>query len=258
VTGIIPVLLYHSVAGGDGRYTVSPATFEAHADAIKASGRVTLRISELAAGLRGERPLPERAAAVTFDDGFADNYDAVHSLLGRGLRSTLYVTTGELGARARLTPGRVAQLAHVSGTEVGAHAVRHRYLDELDGRELMDEVTVSKAELENLTGAPVQSFAYPHGAYDGRVRDAVIAAGYRSAAAVKNALAHARDDPFAIARWTVTNDTSALRIAQVLDGENVPVAWSRERFRTRAYRTFRRQRRRVIRRPASSGSPSDS
>jgi len=258
VTAIIPVLLYHSVAAGDGRYAVSPATFEAHADAIRASGRVTLRISDLAAGLRGERPLPERAAAVTFDDGFANNYDAVRSLLGRGLRSTLYVITGDLGARDRLTPGRATELANTSGIEVGAHAVRHRYLDELDGRELTDEVKVSKADLEDLTGAPVQSFAYPHGAYDRRVRDTVVEAGYRSAVAVKNALAHARDDPFAIARWTVTNDTSAARIAQVLEGEDVPVAWPGERVRTRAYRTFRRQRRRLSRRPASSDSRSDS
>jgi len=31
---------------------------------------------------------------VTFDDGFADNYDAAHSLLRRGVCSTLHVTTG--------------------------------------------------------------------------------------------------------------------------------------------------------------------
>jgi peptidoglycan/xylan/chitin deacetylase (PgdA/CDA1 family) len=250
MTAIIPVFLYHSVTDGpsrDGRFTVSPETFEAHARAIEASGRVTLRISELASGLRGERSLPKRAAAVTFDDGFADNYDAVHSLLGRGLSSTVYVTTGELGAADRLTPSRVAELAHVSAVEIGAHAVRHRYLDELDDLEIAHEVKVSKAELEGLTQVAVNSFAYPHGAYDRRVREAVIAAGYRSAAAVKNALAHAADDPFAIARWTVTAGTPASRIAQVLDGQNVPLAWSRERARTRAYRTVRRQRRRLAR-----------
>jgi peptidoglycan/xylan/chitin deacetylase (PgdA/CDA1 family) len=250
VTGVIPVLLYHSVADAperDRRFAVSPATFEAHADVIKASGRVTLRISDLATGLRGERPLPERAAAITFDDGFADNYDAVHSLLGRGLKSTLYVTTGELGAPGRLMPSRVAELAHVPAIEIGAHAVRHRYLDELDDVEIADEVKVSKLELEELTQVTVHSFAYPHGAYDRRVRDAVIDAGYRSAVAVKNAVAHAADDPFAIARWTVTAGTPVSRIAQVLEGEDVPLAWSHERARTRAYRTVRRQRRRLAR-----------
>jgi hypothetical protein len=92
---------------------------------------------------------------------------------------------------------------------------------------------------------PVRSFAYPHGAYDERTRKAVVDAGYGSAAAVKNAISHADDDPFAIARWTVTAGTPAARIAAVLEGEGVPRAWVRERLRTRAYRGARRRRRRI-------------
>jgi peptidoglycan/xylan/chitin deacetylase (PgdA/CDA1 family) len=251
VNGVIPVLLYHSVAdepGRDRRFAVSQSTFEAHADAIEASGRVTLRISELATGLRGDRPLPTRGVAVTFDDGFADTYLAVQSLASRGLSSTVYVTTGEIGGTDRLTASRVEELAHMPLIEVGAHAVRHRYLDELDGGELTDEIELSKSQLEDVTQVAVLSFAYPHGAYDRRVRGAVINARYRSAAAVKNAVSHAADDPFAIARWTVTWGTPASRIAQVLEGENVPLAWSRERVRTRAYRTVRRGRHRIARR----------
>src|SRR5919197_1456854 len=67
--------------------------------------------------------------------------------------------------------------------------------------ELAAEVGDSRAAFEALTEWPVLSFAYPHGAYDWRARDAVIAAGYRSAVAVKNAASHLGDDPFAIARW---------------------------------------------------------
>jgi peptidoglycan/xylan/chitin deacetylase (PgdA/CDA1 family) len=250
MNGFIPVLLYHSVADdrvSEDRFAVSPAMFESHVDAIEASGRVTLTMGELADCLRGERPLPERAAAVTFDDGFADNAGAAMSLLSRGLRSTLYITTGELGAPDRLTPSLVGELADAPGIEIGAHGVRHRYLDELGERELAHEVSASRAALEDMIRTPVHSFAYPHGGYDRRVRAAVIDAGYRCAAAVKNALAHPAEDPFAIARWTVTRDVSAARIALVLAGHAVPLSWSRERVRTRAYRMVRRQRRRVAR-----------
>jgi peptidoglycan/xylan/chitin deacetylase (PgdA/CDA1 family) len=248
VTGVIPVLLYHSVADdprSDRRYAVSRAAFEAHADAIKHSGRVPLQITDLAARLRGERPLPERPVAITFDDGFADTYDAIEALLRRHLSSTVYVTTGEIGASDRLSSARVVELSNLALVEVGAHAVRHRRLDELNARELFHEVSASKDRLEHLTQVTVRSFAYPHGAYDGRVRQAVIAAGYRSAAAVKNAVSHVDDDPFAIARWTVTWGTPASRIARVLEGEGVPPAWAHERLRTRAYRVARRWRRRL-------------
>lgn len=94
----------------------------------------------LATALREQRPLPERVAAVTFDDGFAETYDAVYFLGDRGVRSTVYVTTSEVGAPDRLTWLQVAELADIPQIEIGAHAVRHRYLDELDDRELADEI----------------------------------------------------------------------------------------------------------------------
>jgi peptidoglycan/xylan/chitin deacetylase (PgdA/CDA1 family) len=255
---VIPVLLYHSVNDHakprDRPYSVSRACFAAHADAVRASGRMAIRMSELAAGLRSERPLPERCVAVTFDDGFADTYDAVQALLGRDISSTVYVTTGAVDTRDRLSCGGVAELARCPSVEVGAHGVRHRYLDELDDHELTEEVRGSKTQLEDMTQVPVNSFAYPHGAYDSRAREAVVRARYSSAAAVKNAVSHAGDDPFAIARWTVTHGTPACRIAQVLEGEGLPRAWMGERLRTRAFRTARRQRRRMTTRLDHGGA----
>jgi peptidoglycan/xylan/chitin deacetylase (PgdA/CDA1 family) len=247
---VIPVLLYHAV--NDRPRTsaswgvVSRAEFAAHVDVIARSGRQPVQITTLAGALRGEHALPERPVAITFDDGYLDTYDAVALLASRGLLSTVYVTTANIGALDRLSAAQVVDLARAPGVEVGAHAVHHRRLDELDDSELTEEIRHSKAALENLTGGRVGSFAYPHGAYDRRVRAAVVAAGYRSATAVKNAVSHLGDDPFAISRWTVTRGTSAQRIAQVLEGEHMRLASSRERLRTRAYRTARRQRRRLL------------
>jgi peptidoglycan/xylan/chitin deacetylase (PgdA/CDA1 family) len=246
---LIPILLYHSVsdapAARDRTWTVTPREFEAHLDAVSASGRTPLTVTAIADGLRGERPLPARPVGITFDDGFADNYEVLAKLLSRGFKATLYVTTSEIGMPGRLSPLQVVELAAAASVEVGAHAVRHRRLDELHRVELDAEVRDSKAELEDIGQASVDSFAYPHGAYDLAVRRAVAAAGYRSAAAVKNALSHDRDDPLAIARWSVTAETSAARIAEVLEGERVARAWAYERLRTRAYRAARRGRRQL-------------
>jgi peptidoglycan/xylan/chitin deacetylase (PgdA/CDA1 family) len=248
VTDVIPLLLYHSVdddSARHDRYAVSRAVFAEHAAAVMASGRVALQLTELADGLRSKRPLPDRPMAITFDDGFADTYDAVELLLASGVSSTVYIPSRAIGANGRLSRSAVAELACQPSVEVGAHGVRHLYLDELDDREVADEVRLSKAQLEDVVQLSIESFAYPHGAYDRRARQAVIQAGYRSAAAVKNAVSHAGDDPFAIARWTVTRGTPVARIAEVLEGHGVPRAWAKERFRTRAFRTVRRERRRI-------------
>jgi peptidoglycan/xylan/chitin deacetylase (PgdA/CDA1 family) len=175
---------------------------------------------------------------MTFDDGFADTLNAVELLLGGGLAASVYVTIGLLGRPAMLTGRAVRALDELGGrVEVGAHALTHTRLDELSGAELRSEIIGSKSALEQILRKPVRSFAYPHGAYDRSVRQAVIDAGYTAAAAVKNALSHEGDDPFALARVTATARTTAREIE--------PLAWRRERVRTSSYRRVRRLRRAV-------------
>jgi len=250
-TGVIPVLLYHSVSDcppPDDRWgAVSRGRFATHLAAIAASGRMPISINELAGGLRGECPLPTRGLVVTFDDGYADTPAAVRQLLEHGISSTIYITSSLIDAPGRISTEQVTELAELPGIDIGAHAVHHCHLDELSGSAVDNETKLSKSQMEIVIGRRIDSFAYPHGAYDRRVRAAVVEAGYRSAAAVKNALSHREDDPFAIARWTVDETVTAGRLAEVLEGRHVPLAWSGERLRTRAYRVLRRQRQLVAR-----------
>lgn len=247
---VIPILLYHSVsetpAPGQEAFTVTPAAFREHVRAVCDSGRASLTVSELAAALRGDRPLPARPVLVTFDDGFADVRGAVGSLIHAGLKATVFVTSGWLGRASMLTEDGVRDLAaQGEGVEIGAHTVTHTRLDEIGVARAAGEITASRDALEQLVRGPVRSFAYPHGAYDRRVRGAVIDAGFGAAAGVKNALSHNEDDPYALARMTVTATTSTGRVEALLAGAGAPRAWARERTRTRGYRSVRRLRRRI-------------
>jgi len=245
----IPVLLYHSVAdapppGQRQEFTVTLAAFAEHVAMIAASGRTAMTITELASALNGQRALPERPVAVTFDDGFDDTPPAVSQLRAAGISSTVYVTTGNIGTPRGISPAGLAALVG-DGAELGAHTVSHPHLDELPARAAASEIGDSRRQLEQHLGGTVATFAYPHGDHGRRVRAAVVAAGFTSAAAVKNALSHRGDDPFAIARWTVMHDASSEQLARILAGEGAPLAWARERYRTWAYREARRIRRRI-------------
>jgi peptidoglycan/xylan/chitin deacetylase (PgdA/CDA1 family) len=246
----VPILLYHSVndrpAVGQETFTVATSAFREHVRAISDAGHSALTVSEFAQVLRNERSLPSRPVLVTFDDGFADVLPAVEKLLSAGLTATVFVTSGDVGTEAMLTSSEVSELATLGKrVEVGAHSVTHPRLDEIDRTSMAAEIVDSKAALEDLIQAPVQSFAYPHGAYDRRTRAGVVNAGYRAAAAVKNALSHSSDDAFALARMTVMAQTSTHSIEMLLAGTGAPLAWGRERLRTRGYRSVRRMRRRL-------------
>jgi peptidoglycan/xylan/chitin deacetylase (PgdA/CDA1 family) len=57
-------------------------------------------LSEIVLFLRGERPLPPRAIAVTFDDGYLDNFEVAEPILRRyGIPAAFYLTVNLIGTR---------------------------------------------------------------------------------------------------------------------------------------------------------------
>lgn len=244
----VPILLYHSISdrptAGQGAFAVSPSAFREHVRVISDAGCTALTISAFGTALRNEHPLPSRPVLVTFDDGFADVRSAVDLLLSEGLGATVFVTSGDIGKAPMLTATDVLELTDISPkVEVGAHSVTHPWLDEIPISRTVAEIAASKSAIEEITAIPLKSFAYPHGAYEKRIRAAVIDAGFTAAAAVKNALSHRKDDPFALARVTVTASMSTRRVAMLLAGSDAPISWRGERLRTRGYRSMRRVRR---------------
>lgn len=239
----IPALLYHSIcpAGQSplDRWQVRADDFATDMESVARSGRVPIDARTYAIWLRaGDRRLAS-AALVTFDDGFADFADLAFPVLRRlEIASTLFVTTGWLGRRGMLSATAVRDLA-AAGVEVGAHSVNHRHLDLLADREAEHELAGSRRALEEITGRAVTSFAYPHGSHRARTKRLAASCGYTTAHAVKNAISHPADDPFAVARFTVDARCTRERVRAVINGGGAPRSWPGERFRTRAFRVVR-------------------
>lgn len=211
-----------------------------------------MTVGEVADALRGDAVLPERPVAITFDDGYEDTFGAVECLAERELRCTIYVVLRLVDRPKRLSTQQLQDLADMPDiVALGAHSISHQPLDELTTSAMQAEVLGSKATLEQLVRRRIETFAYPYGAYNRRVRRTVIEAGFRSAVAVKNAISHPRDDPWAIARYPITNRVSPERLERLLEGKTAPRAWSRTRARTRAWRVVRRARRKLSRLTAS-------
>ncbi|HEY5118366.1 MAG TPA: polysaccharide deacetylase family protein [Anaerolineales bacterium] len=102
-----------------------------------------------------------------------------------------------------MTAEECAALARGGLMTVGAHTVRHVWLSASPGAEQEYELYESKRVLEDITGAPVRTLAYPYGRRDsvsqktlGRVR----AAGFVLACANERGLVHADSNPYWIPR----------------------------------------------------------
>ncbi len=147
---------------------------------------------------------------ITFDDGFSNNWlNALPVLEKAQAPAIFFVTTQhvsdprdwlpwkrELARRLEpFSPAREVLDELFSGVEVdvlrstaghrlltvGAHTVSHPRLPGCSADELETELVGARRQLQDWVGGEVALMAYPFGAYDRRVAEAVDSAGYRAA-----------------------------------------------------------------------------
>jgi hypothetical protein len=80
--------------------------------------------------------------------------------------------------------------------EVGAHSLTHQDLRYLSKPALVKEIKGSKVFLEDAVGHVVDTFCYPKGQYNRRVREAVENAGFLGARTTREFSLTTGDDPF--------------------------------------------------------------
>ena len=91
---------------------------------------------------------------------------------------------------------------------IGSHAVSHVNLKYASDDLLKDELTESKKYLEQVTGKAINDFAFPFGAYDRRVADAAVDAGYHSLIGVEPCAADLPVSNCPASRYGIYNDIS--------------------------------------------------
>lgn len=241
----INILMYHQV--GDFRRPemraarrAHPSTycdyrrFAAQMDWLARHGYTVLGMDAVLACLRGERAIPPRAVALTFDDGYDNFHDYAWPELERhGFPATVYLIADLLGQPARwfaadgrdtpplMSPARIRQL-HRAGIRFGSHTAGHVKLARQSEAVIHDELTRSKMRLEDVLGEPVRHFCYPYGSHDLRVVNAVARAGYLTATTCNRAPATRSDDPLILPRKAVAYRDNLLGFLWRLHVKNTP------------------------------------
>lgn len=106
--------------------------------------------------------------------------------------------------------------------EVGAHTVTHPFLSALPPAAQWDEIRHSKARLEEITGSPVTSFAYPYGDYTAETATLVREAGFARACSTETGTVWRRTDPFRLPRVEVQDwdgEEFARRLSKWLESQ---------------------------------------
>ncbi|HKC23705.1 MAG TPA: polysaccharide deacetylase family protein, partial [Thermoanaerobaculia bacterium] len=112
------VLLYHRIVelrSEPWSLSVAPRRFDEQMKALRAIAS-PVALARIAGALGGGE-IPQRAVAVTFDDGYADNHAAALPVLERhGVPATVFVTTGFVGQPLEMWWDQLERILLVPGT----------------------------------------------------------------------------------------------------------------------------------------------
>jgi peptidoglycan/xylan/chitin deacetylase (PgdA/CDA1 family) len=117
---------------------------------------------------------PPACITTSWDDGHPLDLRVAELLAKHGLRGTFYVPRS--AENGTMTPSQVRELS--SAFEVGAHTLRHVVLTATSDREAHQEITGSRAWVEDCTGRACPLFCPPRGKYAARHLRMVREAGY--------------------------------------------------------------------------------
>lgn len=194
----LPVLMYHKIGEPPERTSlkklwVSEKDFRRQMKYLLERGYTPVTLAELRDFIQGKKPLPPNPVMVTLDDGYQNNYTCAFPVLEelkvKANVFLVYETVGRHNAwhnpdsepwLKMLTWPQVEEMERSGLVEFASHTMRHSNLLEIPPEEVRWEVEESKKRMEDKMGREMFAFAYPYGAgaYDPRVREKVLKAGY--------------------------------------------------------------------------------
>lgn len=197
----VPVLNYHKVDDYYHALSISPSEFEEQIKYLYNSGYHTITPDDLIASLKYGNDLPEKPILITFDDGYADNYQNAYPILKKyNFTATIFIVTNLVGHDQNFITWEQAREMQENGFVFGSHTVNHIPLTNLPANKIEAELTQSRDEITRQLGSPPRYFAYPTGAYNLEVEDIVRNNGYTAAFTIRYGQASPKSDVFAIER----------------------------------------------------------
>lgn len=191
----IPVIAYHKIDEPTkdirirGAFT-SPKRFAGQMSYLKKRGFIFYSASALIEYYMEHGRFPSKGIALTFDDGWKDNYiNAFPVLRDLNIKATIFLVPSCIGqltskvvaegesAREHLSLADITEMSG-HGIEFGSHSMNHELLHKLSPQEVEYEVEESRRQIENLVQQPCKVFAYPAGFYTETAQEAVRKAGY--------------------------------------------------------------------------------
>lgn len=227
------ILMYHSIEKCDlcidrMGLAVHPDDFYMQMRYLSDNGFKVIGLDELSCFVSGKEHIPDKLVIITFDDGYRSILEnAAPILKDFSFTAVLFLNIDFLEKKIPcnfywhgwpiLNWSEARLLAH-AGVSLGSHGLMHRRLASFDEARINDEIAESKTRIEKNTGVIVNSFSYPNGSFDHRVKSALRQSGFVCACSSVEGFNTSVSDLFALKRTEITGFDTLKTFKKKLSG----------------------------------------
>src|SRR3989338_1674303 len=200
------ILMFHSIEDQPGsKLAVRPDFFEHQLHTLVSQKYNVVSLESLVEFFRQKKKFPPKTVALTFDDGFKDNYIHAFTLLKKyRLRATIFLVTTWIGTKEYLTWDQIHEMEQHQ-IDFGSHTVTHPHLPSLSEKEVFWQLSESKKILEENLKKPSQILCYPFGGYTLETQRLTKEVGYTAAVSTSSDAFSPLDDLYALRRIRISN-----------------------------------------------------
>ena len=209
---VVPIIMYHNIDENSltSRLSVLPESFKTQMRFLKNQHYNVVKLEGLADMIKNNR-VPSKTIAITFDDGYENNYLKAYPVLKElGLRATIFIVPAMVGTEGYMTWGQIIEMSESGAISIGSHSMTHAWLPDQPDQKLDSEIMGSKRSIESHLNKEVGAFSYPLGGFNKDVREKVINTGYKIAVATNPGKRYTKHDLFAMKRLRISSTSDNL------------------------------------------------
>jgi peptidoglycan/xylan/chitin deacetylase (PgdA/CDA1 family) len=191
----VPILCYHHIVErAKNEYEVNISNFKDQLKMLADSGYKSITPEQYYNYLVYGASLPEKPFMLTYDDTDLEQFTIAKPEMDKyGFKGVYYIMTISIGRPRYMSKEQIKQLSdegHIIGSHTWDHSRVDRYkfenTKEIRGKQQIVndydlQLADTKKKLEELTGKPVEYFAYPFGLWSQEALPEVEKRGYKMA-----------------------------------------------------------------------------
>ena len=202
----IPILMYHSICADypDNSLMVAPELFNEQMAWLNYNGFTTMSLEEVYEAFETGK-VPVKPVAITFDDGYADNYTEAYPILKEyGMKATFFIITNNTDKDGYYMSTDMLKEMKEHGMEIENHTAYHF---ELGGASLADQkmtIEDGKEFLKENIGVDSKFLCYPAGKYDDTTVSLDAQLGIKAAVTTEYGFASINDGLYTLKRVRIS------------------------------------------------------